>query len=94
MKKTIFTLIKIASTILITNALLLELWNIYLSATGNSLPNQLNPLLWLGTLALLAHLIEALIAAFNASSRQKNPLTYGIYTFFVGFVGLSELFEN
>jgi hypothetical protein len=94
MKETVFALVKIASTILITTALLLESWNIYLSVTDNSLPTQLNPFLWLGTLALSAHLIEALIAALNANSRQKNPLIYGIYTFFVGFVGLSELFDN
>ena len=94
MKQQIFLLIKISSTILITGALGLELWNIYLHLQNNSLPTNLNSVFWIGNIALIAHSIEGLIAAFNANSRQKNPVTYGVYTFFVGFVGLQELFDN
>ena len=94
MKQQIFLLIKITSTILITSALGLELWNVYLNLQHASLPTNLNADFWLGSIALIAHGIEGLIAALNANSRNKNPLTYGIYTFFVGFVGLQELFEN
>ena len=87
-------LIKITSIILITAALGLELWNVYLSFNNEVLPAKFDPVLWIGTVALVAHSVEGLIAGFNASSRNKNPLTYGIYTFFVGFVALQELFNQ
>ncbi len=87
-------LIKITSITLITAALGLEIWNIYLHLTQNMLADRLSPILWLGSIALIAHGVEGIIAALNASSRNKNPFTYGIYTFFVGFVGLKELFEQ
>lgn len=88
------SLIKITSVTLITAALGLEIWNIYLHFNNEILPSKLNPAFWLGTVALVGHGIEGFIAAFNASSRHKNPLTYGIYTFFVGFVALQELFDQ
>ncbi len=61
--------------------------------TDASLPDRLYPVLWLGSIALIVHGIEGLIAAFQANACHKNFLTYGIYTFFVGFVGLLELQE-
>ena len=93
MKQKFFSLIKITSTILITSALGLEVWQIYLLLRGASFPNTLYPVLWLGSIALITHLIEGLITAVKANASQKNFLTYGIYTFFVGFVGLLELQE-
>ena len=93
MKQKLFFLIKIISTIFITFCLGLEIWQVYLLSTGSSLPSRVYPFLWLGGIALIAHAIEGLIAAFKASAGQKNFLTYGIYTFFVGFVGLWELQE-
>lgn len=93
MKQKLFYLIKITSTILITCALGLEIWQIYLLSTDASLPSQLYPVLWLASIALIAHFIEGAIAAFQANASQKNFITYGIYTFFVGFVGLLELQE-
>jgi len=91
MMQKLFYLIKILSTILITCALGLEIWYASLLLTNNALPNGLYPVLWLGSFALVAHVIEGAIAAFRSKSHDKNPLTYGIYTFFVGFVGLWEL---
>ncbi|MDJ0634204.1 MAG: hypothetical protein QNJ34_13525 [Xenococcaceae cyanobacterium MO_188.B29] len=93
MKQKVFSLIKITSTILITSALGLEIWQVYVLLNGTSLPNQLDPVLCLGSIALIAHLIEGLIAAFQANACHKNFIIYGIYTFFVGFVGLLELQE-
>lgn len=87
-------IIKITSVTLITTALGLEILNVYLRFHNQMLPEKLSPILWIGTLALIAHGIEGLIAAVNASSRNKNPLIYGVYTFFVGFVGLKELFDQ
>lgn len=93
MKQKLFLLIKIASTILITSALGLKIWQIYQLSNSNTLPLRLNPFLWLGSIALIAHGIEGAIAAVQANNCHKNSLNYGIYTFFVGFVGLLELQE-
>ncbi|NET83448.1 MAG: hypothetical protein F6J94_16450 [Moorea sp. SIO1F2] len=93
MNKQLFSLIKITSIILITCALGLEIWYIYLQLTDGSIPSNLYYALWLASIALISHFIEGLIAAFKADSCDKNPITYGIYTFFVGFVGLWELFN-
>jgi hypothetical protein len=45
-------------------------------------------------LVLSAHFIEAIIAAFYAPAKNQKPIQYGIYTFFVGTIGLLEFFEN
>ena len=84
-------LIKTISIIAISGALILESWNLYLHLQNKSLPDSLNPVLWLATIALIVHSIQGAIAAFKASSQGKNPFTYGIYTFFVGTIGLKEL---
>lgn len=83
--------IKIVSTLAMTGALGLETANLYLHLQNRSLPPSLNALFWLGSVALIAHAVEGCIAAYKARSRNKNPLSYGIYTFFVGYVGLQEL---
>ena len=91
MKPQISNLIKTVSIVAITGALILEGGNLYLQLQNKSLPNSLNPVLWLATIALIVHSIEGAIAAFKARSQNKNPLTYGIYTFFIGTIGLKEL---
>ncbi len=93
MQQKLFSLIKIASTVLITSALGLEIWQLYLLFNGISLTPQLVPIFWIGSIALIAHLIEGLIAGFIANTCKKNFFIYGVYTFFVGFVGLLELQE-
>lgn len=40
------------------------------------------------------HFIEGIIAAYKAPLKNKIPINYGIYTFFVGTVGLLELFDK
>jgi hypothetical protein len=91
MNPTLAKLIKIASTLAMTGALGLSGWNLSLHLQGKSLPSNLTSFFWLASVALVAHGIEGLIAASKARDRHKNPLLYGIYTFFVGFVGLQEL---
>lgn len=92
MKQQIFTGIKYLSTILITGAIGLELWRLYLIFHNDPIPSFMYPMLWLGRFALVAHLIEGIIAAIYAPRKQKYPLSYGTYTFFVGTIALSELF--
>lgn len=77
-----------------TSALGLAGWNLYLHLNNQLLPTNLKSIFWLASVALIAHSIEGLIAAIKANSRDKNPLTYGIYTFFVGFIGLKELSDS
>ncbi|MBD2437410.1 hypothetical protein [Nostoc sp. FACHB-110] len=93
-KKTLAKMIKIISTILITSAIGLELWNIYAVLNHNQIPSSLNLIIWFERFAMIAHLIEAAIAAFYASAKNKMPIKYAAYTFFVGTVGLIELFAK
>lgn len=92
-KQTGFKLIKVISAVLILSAIALELWNLYVLQRGEQLPNISQIPLWFSHIALSAHFIEGTIAAFYALKRDKNPFSYGVYTFFVGTMGLVELFE-
>ncbi|MGB7442995.1 MAG: hypothetical protein WA919_18170 [Coleofasciculaceae cyanobacterium] len=92
--KKFVTAIKVISTVLISCAIGWELYNIYATLTDQAIPNSLNPVFWVERFALIAHLIEAIIATFYAPSKGKTLVQYGIYTFFVGTVGLFELFEE
>ncbi|MBH8556052.1 hypothetical protein I8751_27680 [Nostocaceae cyanobacterium CENA357] len=91
-KKKVLSVIKLISTILIISALGWELGNIYAALNNQNMPSNLNFIFWIGRFALVAHLIEGIIATVYASSKNKAPIQYGIYTFFVGTVGLWELF--
>jgi hypothetical protein len=91
-KETISPSIKVISTILISSAIIWELGNLYAITNNIQLPSSLNPIFWFERFAVSAHLIEAVIAAFYAPSKQKKPIQYATYTFFVGTVGLLELF--
>ena len=91
MKPKISNFIKAVSVVAITSALVLESWSLYLHLQNRSLPNSLEPIFWLATVALIVHSIQGAIAAFKASSQGKNPFSYGLYTFFVGTIGLKEL---
>lgn len=93
-KRRFFAFIKILSVILITSAIGLELWNTYALLTNSQIPSSLNPVIWLERLAISIHFVEGVIAAYKAPSRNKMPIQYGTYTFFVGTVGLLELFDS
>jgi hypothetical protein len=93
-KQNIFPLIKVTSTLLISGAIGLEGWRLLMLPISEETLNVLTPIFWIGRLGMAAHLIEALIAALYAPSRGKNPLRYSLHTFFVGTVGLVELFEQ
>lgn len=93
-KTNLFPFIKVISVVLISSAIGLELANIIALLANAKLPSILEPIFWIGRFAMAIHLVEGAIAAFYAPSRKKMPIKYGIYTFFVGTVGLLELFEN
>jgi hypothetical protein len=93
MPKFLLTTIKIISTILIVGVLGLELRNLY-ALRSQMIPLELPfPLLWIGRFALVAHFLEGMIAFIYAPFRNQSAIASGIYTFFVGTVGLVELFE-
>lgn len=94
MKQNIVTSIKVISIILITCAIGLESWNLYAIYTQTHIPNIPCPIFWIERVAVISHLIEGIIAAYFAPSRNEIPIKYGIYTFFVGTVGLLELFKE
>lgn len=93
MPKLLLTTIKIISTMLIVGVLGLELRNLY-AVQSQMTPLELPfPLLWIGRFALVAHFLEGMIAFIYAPFRNQSAIASGIYTFFVGTVGLVELFE-
>jgi ABC-type polysaccharide transport system permease subunit len=93
MKQKFINSIKIISSILITGALGLDIWCLSSLFCDRTFPNILYPVVWIANIALVIHLIAGIIAAIIANTLQKSFFTYGIYTFFVGFVGLWELHQ-
>lgn len=85
------TLIKITSILLMSGAIALGGMALYATATDQPLPAIPSPILALGGFAVIAHLLEAIVAANLAPSRRQSAILYGLYTFFVGTVGLQEL---
>jgi hypothetical protein len=88
------TTIKGISIILITSAMGLEAWNLYAQMHNITIPVALDPVFALERIAVSAHGIEGIVAAGFASSKAKMPISYGFYTFFVGTIGLVELFTE
>lgn len=86
--------IKIVSTILISNAIGLELWNLYAVFSHQVIPSFIQILVVIAHLALLSHFIEGIIAGFYIFPRGGNYIKDGVYTFFTGTVGLLELWES
>jgi hypothetical protein len=81
------------ATAIITSAIGLESWNAYALLTNNNMPSGLNLVFGIERFAIAVHFVEGVIAVYKAPSRKKKPIEYGTYTFFVGTVGLLELFE-
>lgn len=86
--------IKRFSIALISGALGLELFNLAVKRFGGGPIPGLEVLFWIGRVALIIHGIEGTIAAAYAQTRQQSSLSYGFYTFFVGTVGLVELWQS
>lgn len=93
-KQTLVSIIKVVSTVLISSAIVLESWNIYAVNAGINIPSILIPIFWVERFIVTCHFLEGVIAAFYAPAKKKMPIKYGIYTFFVGTVGLLELFSK
>ncbi|NEQ53817.1 MAG: hypothetical protein F6K11_27420 [Leptolyngbya sp. SIO3F4] len=49
---------------------------------------------WIGTVALLFHVLEGVTAAILAYRLKENPVKAGLYTFWTGFVGIVEILQR
>ncbi|NET11741.1 MAG: hypothetical protein F6K08_02255 [Okeania sp. SIO1H6] len=85
------TSIKVISIILISSALAWELANLNVDLTDWQISPHLKWIFWVERPALLIHGIEAIIGGYYACLQGKQAFPYGVYTFWVGFVGLLEL---
>jgi hypothetical protein len=93
MNQKVSTVIKITSTLLISSAISLEIWKIAADFTNSELPD-LPPLLFvISRSAITVHAIEGAIAAIYTPDKTK-VLQEGIYTFFVGTLGLLEIYSR
>ena len=88
------SLIKGLSIFLIASALGLEVGNLYWWINSGSPIQGLSVVFAIERFALVCHGIEGAIAAFYAPAHDKSPLKYSFYTFFVGTIGLIELFNR
>jgi hypothetical protein len=94
MKSTLFTLVKSLSIVLITGAIALEVWHLQAIVTHRQEPALPPVVFGVAGFALITHGIEAMIAAMYAARQRSSPVFYAVYTFFVGTVGLVELFTS
>ncbi|NEP56043.1 MAG: hypothetical protein F6K31_03330 [Symploca sp. SIO2G7] len=85
--------IKVISVLLISSGIGLELGNTYTILTHSHTPSIAEFIFWIERLAISAHLVEGAIAVYYAPTKNKIPIIYGTYTFFVGTIGLLELFD-
>lgn len=92
MKNGLLLIIKVLSILVISGAIGLELWNLRAAIAQTPIFVLPDLVVWGGRFALVAHGIEGFVAAIYASRQQKAPIPYALYTFFVGTVGLVELF--
>lgn len=86
-EKILISGIKILSTLLITGAIALEVWELSVAP----LPPVFNWVIFIARFALISHFLEAIAAVFFARKQGKNIVKVGIYTLFVGTVGLLEI---
>ena len=79
---------------MISSALGLEIWNLF-TGVLQELPAQgFKWMVYLERFALISHGMEGGIATIIAPSKGQPAFRYGMYTFFVGTVGLVELFKT
>lgn len=93
-KQLAIKIIKLLSPLVIVTALILDGNFIYSRVYHLEINKLLTALTIIGTVAVVIHLIEAIMAFFLAKNQQDNPLFYSIYTFLIGTIGLYELIEK
>ena len=94
MKLFIIKSVKFIAPIVMLGAIALDGNFISLYLNDQEIPKFLIALVIISNLIIVSHGIEGVIAGFLAKDKAKNPLLYGIYTFFVGTIALYELLES
>ena len=87
-------LIKIVSPLVMMVALLIDGAIAYHWQHGLLIPKSYQALGAIGSVAVLAHTIEGIIAATLAHKKGLNPFRYGVYTFLVGTVAFLDLMDS
>ncbi len=49
---------------------------------------------WVGTAALLFHVLEGMAAVILAYRLKENPVKAGVYTFWTGIAGITEMLQR
>jgi succinate dehydrogenase/fumarate reductase cytochrome b subunit len=75
-------------------AIALEFLVIYSRFNHEKIPPVFTSFMFIASVALIIHIIEGIIAAFFTKRKGYDRIKYGIYIFFVGTVGLYELFKQ
>ncbi len=87
-------LIKIVSPILIIGALYIDGTIISQMLEGRDISKMFIALGGVGSVVIVAHALEGIVAGAMAHKQGLNPLRYGIYTFLVGTVAFIDLMDT
>ena len=87
-------LVKILSPVVMLVALGVNGMIAYDWQQGLGVPKVYQVLGAMGSVALLVHFVESVVAAIIALRQGLNPLRYGIYTFLVGTVAFLDLMKT
>lgn len=86
--------IKVVSSVLIVVAIALVTLKLNAVTHAGTVSSTLNSLVILAAVMLIAHSVEGIWAGAIAYRRGDNAVKTAIYTFFTGFVGLSETMKG
>ena len=87
----VLKVIKVLSCILIAGALVLVATKLSGMIAEHTL---LERGFWIGTAALLFHVLEGIAAGFLAYRLKENPVKVGMYTFWTGIAGITEILQR
>jgi hypothetical protein len=87
---TLLKSVKWTSTVLTCVAIGVVTAKLVLAGNERSLSGPWEIMFWLGTLALIIHSIEGIVAAIFASRQGNSAIKAWVYTLFTGTVGLME----
>lgn len=87
----VLNVIKVMSCLFIAGALGLVIGKIGGVIAENS---WLEHAFWIGSAALLFHILEGVVAGILAYDLKENPVKAGIYTFWTGIAGVIEILER
>ena len=87
----VLKVIKVVSCIFIAGALVLVATKLSGMIAEHTL---LERVFWVGTAALLFHVLEGIAAGILAYRLKENPIKAGMYTFWTGIAGITEILQR